>query len=130
MFLRKKIISDGFYFNDKLKVIGDEEFVIRLLRHCYRAKHIKTYLAAFVITGNNMSNSYEAELERTNRSDKMPRWIRILKYPLNILRLTEKFLSGAYFEKMPVEYSVYASADAVARTTFSVSKASFRWPNA
>ncbi|MBW8001338.1 MAG: glycosyltransferase [Planctomycetes bacterium] len=127
MFFRKKIITDGFRFNNSLKAIGDHDFVVRLLRHGYRAVHARRYLAAFTMTGNNMGKSENATDER-RLAMAANKWTRFLRYPLNIARIIEKIISGAYWEKMPLVYSVYDSTDSVKRREFRVQRASFRWP--
>jgi len=127
MFLRRRIVADGFRFDDGYRDVGDEEFVVRALRHGYRARHVSRYLAAFTMTGKNMSAAPNAPAEAKRFARGAPTWVRLLKYPLNVARLAEKVLSGAYFQKMPLEYSVYASDSADRRKTFTTSKASFRW---
>jgi len=128
MFLRRRIIEEGFQFDERLRVIGDMDFVIRLLCHGYRAAYVRRYLVAFTMTGNNMSNSQNAEFEKKHILDEMaPMWVRSLRLPLNIGRLTEKLISGAYWQMMPLEYALYVSDVTVERRTFRVEKASFRW---
>jgi hypothetical protein len=38
-----------------------------------------------------------------------------------------KFLKGAYFQRTPIAYSIYASSAAIERTDFVARHASFRW---
>jgi len=127
MFLRRRIIDDGFRFDKRLKDIGDQDFVVRLLRHGYRAKHAGRYLAAFTMTGANMSAGANARLERRQALAAAPRWVRALKVPLNAGRLAEKLFSGAYWQRMPLEYAVHTTGEGSGRVRFRASKASFRW---
>jgi len=127
MFLRRAVLSDGLQFDNCLKAIGDRDFVVRLLRHGYRAAHVRRYLSAFTMTGKNMSIGDNAANERRLALAAAPKWIRLLRYPLNFVRLCEKFISGAYWQKMPLEYSVYNSSDCIERSAFKVWKSSFRW---
>jgi glycosyltransferase involved in cell wall biosynthesis len=128
MFLRRRIIEEGFQFDERLRVIGDLDFVIRLLRHGYRAAYVRRYLAAFTMTGNNMSAGQTAVLEKKHILDEMaPIWVKSLRLPLNMGRLIEKLMSGAYWQTMPLEYALYVSDVTVKRRTFRVEKASFRW---
>jgi glycosyltransferase involved in cell wall biosynthesis len=128
MFLRRRIIDTGFQFDAHLKSSGDRDFVVRVLRYGYRAMHVKRYLAVFTVTGKNMGTSQNALLEKRRVMKAAPTWIKILRWPLNVMRLAEKLASGAYLQKMPLEYSIYDSADAVTRKAFRATKASFRWP--
>lgn len=127
MFMRRRIIDDGFQFDKRLRAVGDQDFVVRLLRHGYRAAYINKYLAAFTMTGKNMSAGQNALLESERIFAEAPKWVRLLRLPLNMARLTEKLISGAYWQKMPLEYALYDSDDAVKRRTFKVERASFRW---
>lgn len=64
----------------------------------------------------------EVECFELNNSDIVEggaiRVARALKYPLNAARLASKALSGAYTQKMPLPYAVFASEDASGRTCF------------
>lgn len=127
MFFRRKVIEDGVKFDTDLRAIGDQDFVVRLLRQGYRARHVPKYLAAFTMTGSNMSVGANADKERMNALKSVPMWVRMLRVPINLTRLVEKTLSGGYHQSMPFSYSVYDSEDSERRTDFTVTKASFRW---
>lgn len=127
MFLRKKVIADGVRFDEQFKAVGDLDFVVRVLRQGYRAEHTRRYLAAFTMTGQNLSAN-EASLQEWKQALRAaPRWVRILRWPLNAARGVEKLLNGAYCQKMPLQYTVYVSDQSSERETFTVEKASFRF---
>lgn len=128
MFLRRRIVEANFQFDTKYRDVADEEFVVRLLRHGYKAKYVSTYLAAFTFTGKNRSQTSAALDERRIMRRSVPAWVTLCKYPLIMFRYAEKFLSGAYTEKMPLEYAIYADAAATERKQFSVDSATWRWP--
>lgn len=127
MFFRRKIFDDGIRFNGSLRTIGDAEFVVDLLRKGYRAGYINRYLAAFALTGNNMLAGENAKGEINESWQKAPTWLKLLKYPIRLLQVAEKAISGAYFETMPIKYAIFTE-DLSRRRSFSVSKASPRWP--
>lgn len=127
MFFRRRIIEEGFFFNTGYRAAGDAEFVVRVLRSGFNATHIKRYMAAFTMTGKNLSVDPEAIRERKQLSAGAPVYIRINKWLLNGTRLIEKFFSGAYFQEKPLEYSVYVEGTDKQRKDFCVNKASFRW---
>jgi hypothetical protein len=120
-------LEDGLHFDVNLRFIADMDFVIRVLRNGYRVANIPSYLAAFAMTGKNLSRQKGASWEKERMSKAAPIWIRLLNAPLNAARLTEKLWAGAYWQKMPLEYSVYASDDPIRRESFRVSRASSRW---
>ena len=130
MFFRKKILEKGFFFDTRYRAAGDMDFVVRVLRGGYRAKHIKRYFAAFTMTGKNLSTDKGAIRERKELLSSAPFQVRKSRWLLNAARLMEKFLNGAYFQKKPLEYSVYVEEDkdqSNRRKAFRVKNASFRW---
>lgn len=127
MFFRRRIIDDGFFFDTRFRVIGDEEFVVRLLRGGYRACHVGRFLAAFTMTGKNLSEDERAVEEKKMAADEFPGYIRRFKWVINGVRFAEKFLSGAYFLATPLKYEIYNMENETRRKSFVVNKASFRW---
>ncbi len=126
MFFRRRIVDDGHFFKENLKGIGDLEFVSRLIRHGYRCAHLKRYLSVFTITGQNLCiNNQSFSEEKRNFDQSQPAWTRVLKYPLNVLRLIEKVLRGAYFQKMPLVYALYDDNDLTRRKQIRVVQASY-----
>jgi glycosyltransferase involved in cell wall biosynthesis len=125
MFFRRRIIDDGFLMDSEFKIWGDVEFVVRLLRNGYSVRHVDRYLSVYTMTGKNLSKDAGAFLEKRRLMEQSPHWIRKLSWLLNAARLTEKFLSGAYYQKKPFEYSVYT--DERERKYFRVDNASFKW---
>ena len=128
MFLRRRVIDEGFLFDENWRDIGDHEFVVRLLRSGFRAAHIPRYLAAFTMTGNNMSAGENAKRETARARRNAPRWVRALRGPLNVIRYVEKASSGAYWQRFPLEYSIYKSADDRRRTVHVADRVSSSWP--
>ncbi len=127
MFIRRKIIDDGFLFDTSYKVIGDSEFVVRLLQAGYKAAHVNRYLSAFTMTGENMSQGENALRERTKAWKSLPAWLKLFKYPLSAVRLTEKVVSGAYSQQMPLDYALFSSSDLTKRTQFRADTAPYSW---
>jgi glycosyltransferase involved in cell wall biosynthesis len=127
MFSRRKIIDEGFYFDLNFKANADADFVVRVLRSGYALKHVKKYFAAFTMTGRNLSSETIAKKESAFMFNQSPVYIRKLKWFLNGLRFLEKFCSGAYFQKKPLEYSVYVKNNETQRKHFSATHPSFKW---
>ncbi len=129
MFFRRRILDDGFRFDTNFKAAGDLDFVVRLLRHGYRIRCVRRYLSLFTMTGSNLGATDLTARETHDVLAAAPAWIRALKVPLNMARLIEKFVSGAYWQTMPLSYSLYVSDDSH-RSLMSGQAASFRWPRA
>lgn len=128
MFIRRRVIAGGARFDMTWKDVGDAEFVIRLLRNGARAAHIPQYLAAFTMTGSNMSAAPNARSETKRLRQSCSPSLRALSLPLHFLRRIEKVAAGAYRQRFPLQYSVYHCPDSTNRKTFRVSSARFRWP--
>jgi glycosyltransferase involved in cell wall biosynthesis len=129
MFFRRRLVDNGEYFDAQLKGAGDFEFVPRLLRKGYRARHVRHTLAAFTMTGNNHSvtatDDHSADGARLARVT--PWWVQRLHIPLQIVRLALKASSGGYMHRGPLAYAVYSADDATARTQFQTRRVSTRW---
>ncbi|NUQ93657.1 MAG: glycosyltransferase [Gemmatimonadaceae bacterium] len=130
MFLRRRVIDEGARFDMGWKDVGDAEFVIRILRGGARAAHVGRYLSVFTMTGANMSAGPNARRETLRLRRSCPSWIRALALPLDVARRVEKVLSGAYTQRFPLSYALYAAPDDERRTEFNVVSSSFRWPTA
>jgi glycosyltransferase involved in cell wall biosynthesis len=130
MFIRRRIVEQGFRFRQDLKLSGDTEFVIRLLRGGFRAGYLKRYLSIFAMTGHNLGSggATVTEIHRTFYREA-PVWVRAARPAINLIRLAEKSLHGAYFQRFPLEYSIYTPDEPTRRRQFSVAKATFLWKN-
>jgi glycosyltransferase involved in cell wall biosynthesis len=126
-FFRRRIIDRGEFFDPTLKDVGDHEFVARLLRKKYRFAFCRRYLSAFTMTGANRGQNLAAVREGVALRETMPKWVYALAGPLRITRWLIKFMYGAYFERMPIVYSVYEPGELDFRRVFVASSASFRW---
>ena len=127
MFLRRRVIDQNQLYDDSFKDIGDAEFILRLLRAGYRIEHVTRYLATFTITGNNRSavvKTIPAEVKRLRQS--APWWVRRFLLAWRTVGYAAKFINGAYFQKRPIEYAIYAGGGA-ARKNFVANDISFRW---
>jgi glycosyltransferase involved in cell wall biosynthesis len=127
-FLRRRIIDDGLLYDDSYKDIGDVDFFVRLSRAGYRFAHVNRYLATFTITGHNRSGhvvTIPAEVKRLRQGS--PWWVSGFRPVWRVVGWGLKLRAGAYFEKLPIRYSIYATAQAAVRTKFEAHTASFRW---
>ena len=130
MFFRREVVASGELFDASYKDVGDVEFVMRLLRKGYRMRTVRRYLSTFTLTGSNRGQKPGVHLEGQRLRRKLPGWVNRARLPLNVARLSVKFVSGAYFERPPLRYSIYVSTYDVEnrqRTTFETHSPSPRW---
>ena len=127
MFLRRKIIDDGFLFNSDLKMAGDIDFVVRVLRAGYKARHLRRYQSAFLLTGHNLSSGSEGLREGLRHfRGWLFGFIRFARLPINVARVVEKLFNGSYTQAWPLEYDLYTSDDLTKRRSFSANSATWR----
>lgn len=124
LFYRRSIIDDGHRFDTTYKYIGDGDFVVRLLRAGYSVGILNQYMSTFAITGANMS--LKAQQESLAYNATIPRWIKVCRHPLNLVRLIEKTLSGAYTQTLPLNYAIYTDS-LVQRRMLTAYTATARW---
>jgi len=127
MFWRKRIFNDSVPFDAFFKTIGDMDFVLRVLKAGYKIITVNRYLAVFTFTGTNLSSGKKPIEELKLIQQKVPKWLRITFPFLPYIRRIEKLLCGAYFQKYPVEYSIYTKDSVCFRQNFAFKSASFLW---
>ena len=127
MFFRAKVFHALGGFDTKYKAVADEDFVVRALKAGFKAKHVRRYLSTFTFTGDNLGGSDVAEDEHKTLKQETPSLLKLLRIPFNVVRWIEKFSSGAYFQRFPLEYSIYAG-DGSVRKTFASNGAGWKWP--
>jgi glycosyltransferase involved in cell wall biosynthesis len=128
MFFRAEIFSSGHSFNTAWKAVGDCDFVSRVLSAGFCPGQIKEYLAACSMTGENLSRQKGGVQELLAFRQTAPMQYRIGRAGWNLLRYTEKFLRGGYYQAAPLEYDLYSENSNV-REKFAAQKADvrFRW---
>lgn len=126
MLFRRRLVSDGFLFDTRFRMVGDADFVTRILRAGRRAVGIRRYQAAFTVTGSNLSQDARAQEEWRTQLAAAPAWVRALRLPLHALRLAEKTLHGAYRQHAPLAYELYGD-DLAARRRFEATRLSPFW---
>ena len=124
IFYRRDIIDAGYRFDTRYRCISDWDFVVRVLRARYRVGLLSQYLSSFAITGENLSLKAQQEIQAYKTA--LPGWIKWCRYPLNMARLVEKALSGAYTQAFPLEYAIFNDT-LVQRQLYTVRAASARW---
>ena len=126
MFLRRKVIDRGHLFDPRFRAGGDADFVVRVLKAGVRPAYLHRFLAAFTMTGDNLSEAEQAQREGQALKASAPRWTRAGRPLLALLRRLEKLAHGAYWEKMPLSYALYVDPGGP-RKMFTARKASPLW---
>lgn len=129
LFFRRQVFEQGFRFKpEQYKIIGDAEFLVNLTKQHIRFQHYRRYLSTFTWTGNNLSASLATNREYQQLYRDAPHWVKLMKYPLNGLRLIEKLITGGYWQLTPIRYAIYSSHNLSTRTSYNTCGASSSWP--
>ena len=130
MFFRRRIVDEGLWFDPELRIAGDAEWLLRVLKSGYYAKHCPAYFSIFTDTGENACRGKVAFAKaRKEYCGEMPTWVKCGRYLINGVRLAEKILRGNYWQTLPLEYAIYTVDNHVRRTHFAPPKKTFRWKN-
>jgi len=126
-FFRASLLQKDLFFNEKWKIIGDAEWMVRCLDRGVRMSLIPAPLSVFAFTGKNLSDdSHHAEGEKARwqaAADAPPRW---LKWPAILHHRTLKFLAGAY-RRRDLEYRIYTLNSPATRQTFTARSLGSKW---
>jgi glycosyltransferase involved in cell wall biosynthesis len=124
LFFRRNVIDKGILFDTQYQSAGDAYFVEKMLKHGMKGKHIRKYLSTFTLTGNNLcfTDAGRSELREWLKRGFI---LRLLDIPLALCQFAEKFISGVYWERMPIKYSIYTHDLHVKRKEFVCDNVSF-----
>jgi glycosyltransferase involved in cell wall biosynthesis len=126
LFFRRRILEAGFRFDATYRMVSDLDFVLRILRAGHRSLHLPRYLAAFTLTGKNLTLDPGMAAERARLNDRQPAWTRATRPLLNGARLLNKIRHGGYRQPSPLTYQLYVDPTQP-RQTFTAEHPSFRW---
>ena len=125
-FRRKLIAEDGFYFNEKLRDVGDGDWMLRLLRRGVRMKSLGAFTSVFACTGANMSVGANAKREARELFRSAPLWAQIGKPAIILHHRLRKLVGGSYTQK-PFEFSLYTRQSPNQRVLRQVTRPTSRW---
>ncbi|HWF19687.1 MAG TPA: glycosyltransferase family 2 protein [Verrucomicrobiae bacterium] len=126
-FFRRSVIAErGLYFNPKLRVVGDADWMLRLLRNRVPMAVLRRFTSAFTLTGENLGTKPEGLREAAELFRSAPLWARKSK-PLLVLQHRLRRLAGGIYFQRPFSYSVYSLNDPKVRTAHQVTMPDFRW---
>jgi hypothetical protein len=128
MFFRRSLWDRLGGFDATCRNAGDEEWVRRAMLSGAKTSVLKEFLSTFSYSEGNLSSSDGAlqEHEALKRSGSAAG--RILKLPINLLRLAEKVVRGGAVQKDPVIYDIYVE-NLRKRRRFEAVKPPCRWPD-
>jgi glycosyltransferase involved in cell wall biosynthesis len=128
-FFRRSLLDRGLTFNPNVRMVGDTEWLLRVIRSGARMGSLREYTSAFTMTGGNIGFTQEARLEHARFYGSAPRWAHALKWPIIWNHWLRRACNGAY-RQQPFSYSIYTHRNPGLRYTFHVPRPDFRWRGA
>jgi glycosyltransferase involved in cell wall biosynthesis len=128
-FFRRSILDRGLIFNPDVRMVGDTEWLLRVIRSGAHMGTLQDYTSAFTMTGANIGFTQEARREHEQFYGSAPKWAHTLKGPIIWNHWLRRFWNGAY-RQPPFHYSIYTRRSPTQRQQFFVDAPTFRWRGA
>ncbi|MBI9054685.1 MAG: glycosyltransferase [Bacteroidales bacterium] len=106
-FFRRSVLDSKLRFNDKLISVGDADFFINAMNKGFSSKYINESFATFMFTGDNLSYSDKAKIERRKwqKETASGNILKLLFYKL--FAYTLKLFSGYYIPSKIKLFKIY-----------------------
>ena len=128
MFFRRRIVfDDGLLFDPRLRVVGDGEWMLRLLQRRVPMATLGQFTSAFTCTGANLGMTPDARRENRQLFQTAPFWARQLR-PLFILHHRLRRWAGGMYRQPPFAYEIFTLASPDRRQRCEVSRPAFQPP--
>jgi glycosyltransferase involved in cell wall biosynthesis len=125
-FFRRRIVERGLFFNRDFRVLGDVEWVTRLIRERFQMAVLPEFTSTFTATGSNLSNHPRAVAERRQLIVSVPYWVQLLRPAFTLHYRLRRLRYKAYYQR-PFEYSIYTRMSPDNRRICFVQSPTFRW---
>jgi len=126
-FFRRRIITDlGLFFDSRMRVAGDAEWMLRLLRQRVRMAVLRRFTSSFTLTGANLGTTPEGRKEAIKLFDSAPPLARALKPWFVLHHRLRRMLNGIYFQR-PFSYAIYSVKSPETRVVHQVERPRSRW---
>jgi glycosyltransferase involved in cell wall biosynthesis len=126
-FFRRRLITDhALFFDPKLRVAGDAEWVVRLLQRRTPMAVLRRFTSAFTLTGANLGATAENRREARALAASAPLWARQFKWLL-VLNHRLRRLAGGIYSQPPFAYALYTAQSMQTRVTHQVTRPNSRW---
>lgn len=127
MFIRRKLIVErDYYFDPKLRDVGDGAWMTRALSDGVQTGVVRKFISVFTDTGANMSVGENAKQERLARRKTVSPLIQFAQPLWLWLHRLRRLLNGAYFQQ-PFSYEIYTENSLQKRVKFEVKKPTGVW---
>jgi hypothetical protein len=126
-FFRRSVIDrHGLFFNPSLRVVGDAEWMVRLLQKQLPMAVMRRFTSTFTLTGNNLGMTPAGLREAQALTDSAPAWARLAR-PALVLQHRLRRLTGGIYSQAPFSFSLFTKQSPDARIVREVSQPTFKW---
>jgi len=125
-FRRRLVTEESLFFNPALRIGGDAEWMVRVLRRRVRMATMRQFTSVFTLAGHNLSAQSSAALETASVAATAPWWARHGK-PFIVLHHRWRRLTGGVYSQKPFTYEIYDGQNVMTRTLHQVAKPTFKW---
>lgn len=125
-FRRSLVDSRRIVFAPEWKIIGDSEWMLRIIQSGTRMAVLHRFTSVFAITGANLSLNPVASAEAGRLRATAPLFIRVLKHPVLLHHRLRRWLGGVYRQE-PFSFKLYTASSATERVRRDVAKPTSRW---
>ena len=125
-FFRRRLIERGFLFDTTYRVIGDAEWIVRLLQAGTRMAHLPVVTSVFTDLGSNLGFSERSGQEQERLRAAFPSWWSRLSKLWMIQHRLRRLMAGYYHPPGGV-YSLYTRLDPARRREFAIQSPTALW---
>ncbi|HXJ73026.1 MAG TPA: glycosyltransferase [Candidatus Dormibacteraeota bacterium] len=126
-FFRRSVLEErGLYFDERLRDLGDAEWVLRLIGAGVTMGVLRHFTSAFTETGENMNLKPNAKREQAEMYDSAPGWARWLRPAIIARYRVAKLFSGDY-HRAPFHYEIYTAQSPERRVRFEAARPTGVW---
>jgi glycosyltransferase involved in cell wall biosynthesis len=124
-FFRRRVLEQHqLFFDPRWKMVGDCDWVLRLIRSGARLGTLRRFTSVFTHTGQNLSLKAEAEGKEFQRS--APPLVRALRPAILAHHRLRRWLGGIY-SQAPFSFELYTRDSPDCRVLRKADKPTFRW---
>ena len=126
IFVRRKVIEQGMFFDTSYRAAADADWFVRILRSGARVETLGFPAATFMEAGNNLGLTPVASAERGRLTQTAPHWMQGLRPWWVIWHRIRRLLAGAHFPS-DLCYGIYLPNQNT-RKEIGVKKLRTTWP--
>jgi glycosyltransferase involved in cell wall biosynthesis len=125
-FFRRSLFERGLTFNPNVRMVGDTEWLLRVIKSGARMGLLREFTSAFTMTGRNIGFTQEARREHERFYGSAPLWAKALRRPIIWHHWMRRWWNEAY-QQEPFSYAIFTKRQTERRKLFRVENPSFRW---